>query len=689
MRGKGIRTLAVGLALTMLAPTGVMAAGQSDSLAYAATRKVAAEKAELLTGTYQTPSIQYALIDHGNIVVSGQSGKNDEQGKKPLTAQTMYGIGSTSKMFTAAAVMKLVDEGKIDLDKPVVNYVPEFKMKDERYVKITPRMLLNHSSGLYGSSLASSFLFDDNDTFAHDTLLEQLTNQKLKADPGEYSVYCNDGFTLAEIMVEKVSGMDFTSFIHQYFTGPLEMSNTKTPLDEPDTAAMAGLYYPTHDGQLPNETVNVIGTGGIYSTAEDLVKFSQIFTGDVKDILSDKSVIAMEQEEYKRGMWPGEADNSIDYGLGWDSVNLYPFGEYGIKALTKGGDTALYHASLVVLPEQKMAAAVVSSGGSSSTDQLLANEILLQALKEKAVITEFKPEKSYGKPEKADMPSDLLKEAGIYGSTNQLIDVKISKEGEMTITSVAVPEAPAENYVYTADGSFLSPDGNAKINVVKEDNGHTYLWLRAYASLPGLGQLALSHYTAEKLEQNELKPETAAAWKGRNGKTYYAINEKHTSITYLLLPTLKLNLFQEAPGYVMDQKIIGPNESASDLKIPAMGGRDTQSYSFNKINGVEFLEASGSVFVSEDGVKPIYAGKTSSTTIPESGYAKWYTIPEKAAGKTMQVTMSGNGAFAVYDTNGTCQFFSVISGNHPFLLPDDGVIVFAGEAGSKFEISLK
>ncbi|TVY02036.1 serine hydrolase domain-containing protein [Cohnella terricola] len=689
MRVKGFRLLTVGLALTILAPTGAMAAGQSDSLAFETTRKVAAEKAELLTGTYQTPSIQYALIDHGKIVVSGQSGQNDEQGKKPLTAQTMYGIGSTSKMFTTAAVMKLVDEGKIDLDKPVVNYVPDFKMKDERYVKITPRMLLNHSSGIYGSSLASSFLFDDNDTFAHDSLLEQLANQKLKADPGEYSVYCNDGFTLAEIMVEKVSGMDFTSFIHQYFTGPLNMSNTKTPLDRPDTVGMAGLYFPVYAGQLPNESVNVIGTGGIYSTAEDLVKFSQIFTGDAGGILSAKSTTAMEQKEYKRGMWPDEADTSINYGLGWDSVNLFPFGEYGIKALTKGGDTALYHSSLVVLPEQKMAVAVVSSGGSSTTDQLLANEILLHALKEKAVITDMKPEKSYGKPEKADMPSDLLKAAGIYGGTNQLIDVKISKEGDMTITSVPMPHLPAEKYAYTADGSFLSADGNVKINVVKEDNGHTYLWTRAYASLSGLGQLALSQYSAEKLEPNDLNPETAATWKERNGKTYYAISEKYTSITYMLLPTLKLNMFQEAPGYVMDQKIIGPNESASDLKIPTTAGRDTQAYSFNKINGVEFLEASGSVFISEDGVKPIYAGKTSSTTIPESGYAKWYTIPRKAAGKTMQVTMSANGAFAVYDENGTCQFFSVISGNHPFLLPDGGVIVFAGEAGSKFEISLK
>lgn len=84
----------------------------------------------------------------------------------------MYGIGSVSKVFGAAAVMKLVDEGKIDLDTPVVQYITDFKMKDERYKRITPRMLLNHSSGLRGTGSTGDSLFEDNDTYAHDTLLQ-------------------------------------------------------------------------------------------------------------------------------------------------------------------------------------------------------------------------------------------------------------------------------------------------------------------------------------------------------------------------------------------------------------------------------------------------------------------------------------------------------------------------------------
>lgn len=689
MKKRLSRMLVTLLAVTMILPAGVMAADNSQAAAGGSLEKTAAEKAKLLTGTYGTTSVQYALIDNGVITVSGQEGVNDMEGKKPLTKDTMYAIGSTSKVFTAAAVMKLVDEGKINLDTPVVQYIPEFTMKDERYKKITPRMLLNHSSGLQGGSLNNAFLFEDNDPHAHDTLLKQLSTQNLKADPGAFSVYCNDGFTLAEILVEKVSGKDFTAFIHQYFTEPLDLDHTKTSQDNLDLSQMAGLYFPTHQGQLPNETVNVIGTGGIYSTAEDLVQFAQIFTGEAEGILSDKSVKAMEQEEYKKGLWPEDADNSFDYGLGWDSVRLFPFNQYDMKAVTKGGDTILYHASLVVLPEQNMAAAVLSSGGSSSTNQLLANDILLQALKEKGTIKEIKPEKSFGKPVKADMPTDIAKYAGYYGVTNQQMKVDI-KDGELSITVPMVPDYPAEKYVYTADGTFVSADGSTKVSFVKEKNDRLYLWVRQYVTIPGLGQMALSHYTAEKMEANPLSKETAAAWAKREGETFYPLNEKFTSLMYFITkPTVEINSKSGLEGYMIDKKIIDQDTAVSQHQVPAIGSRDTAEFRFYKEKGVEYLEGAGSLFVSGKNVKPLYKGKKSTVTLQADGYAKWYTVPKQAEGKTMTVTLPAQGAFAVYDEKGAVVNYSLVSGSNEVKLPANGAVVFAGAPGSAFGITLQ
>ncbi len=659
-----------------------------DSIAYEETRKAAQEKADLLTKSYGTTSVQYALIDHGRIVVSGQSGRNDEQGLIPLTKDTMYGIGSTSKMFTTVAVMQLVDQGKIDLETPVIQYIPEFTMKDERYKQITPRMLLNHSSGLNGSSFTNAFLFEDNDSYAHDTLLKQLADQTLKADPGAYSVYCNDGFTLAEILIERVSGTDFTSYIHRYITEPLGMGRTLTPFDSPDVASMAGLYYPAYPGQLPNETINVIGAGGIYSTAEDLVRFSQVFTGRAEEVLSAQSVAAMAQDQYETPLWPNDGDNSsFEYGLGWDSVKVYPFNEYGVKALTKGGDS-LYHSSLVVLPEQDMAVAVITSGGSSMSDELLANGILLEALKEKGMIDGFKPEKSYGKPVKADMPESLLQYRGIYGAYVGTVNLEITEDGILSITSVTSPTHPAQIYEYSEDGTFRSADGNALLSFVTEDNGRTYIWLRQYTSVPGLGQWAVSEYNVEKIEPQELPTETIEVWDQRNGKKYYPLNEKYTSIAYLTMQPQLLNVSKQLPGYVFDKRITGPNTAISEVQIPRMNGRDLSEYTFYNQDGVECLNVGGVLLVNEDAVKPIDVAKKSSITIPTSGYASWHTISDQDGGKTVKVSMSSkNASFAVYDVKGTCLYFSIIGGQDEVELPAGGTIVFAGDAGTKFEIS--
>lgn len=691
MKNKLSAVLAATLALTISLPTGALAFSNSQTavvasqeLASQELKKIAEEKAALLTNTYETTSVQYALIDNGKLVLSGQTGKNDMEGKQPLTKDTLYGIGSVSKMYATAAVMKLVDEGKVDLDAPVVHYIPDFKMKDERYKNITPRMLLNHSSGLQGSTFSNTFLFNDNDTYAHDNLLQQLSDQQLKADPGAFSVYCNDGFTLAEILVERVSGKSFTEFIHQQFTEPLKLDHTKTPQDEWENDKRAGLYFPTYQGQLPPESVNVIGTGGISSTAEDVVQFSQIFMGQGKGILSDKAVQAMEQEEYKKGMWPEDGDSIINYGLGWDSVKLYPFNEYGIKGLAKGGDTGLQHASLVVLPEQKMAMAVLSSGGSSMTNQLMATEILLAALKEKGTIKDIKPSKSFGKPVKDKMPEDLAKKAGFYGNSSGHFKIEITKNGELIL-----PTNPEEKYIYTADGSFMNENGTAKFNFVTEKNGRTYLKESTYSSLPDLGQIAITHYVAEKLEDNVLSKETAAAWAKREGVKFYLVSEKFSSLLYFApIVPIQINSKEAMEGYWGSSKITGPSTAMHQLQIPVMGGRDTTETRFYTEGDDEFLEMSGFLYVSESNLKPLDASQSSKVTLQANGHARWFTIPEALAGKTMTVELPSNSSFAVYDDKGLCINFTVVSGNNKVILPKNGTVVFVGASNSEFAITL-
>jgi hypothetical protein len=197
----------------------------------------------------------------------------------------------------------------------------------------------------------------------------------------------------------------------------------------------------------------------------------------------------------------------------------------------------------------------------------------------------------------------------------------------------------------------------------------------------------MSEYNAEKLQSQDLPTKTKEAWIKRDGKKYYLVNEKYTSFLYLLFPPTQLNVSKQLPGYVLDKRITGPNTAVSELQIPVMGGRDLSSLTFFTQNGVEYLKQGGYILIHEDAVIPINVDKKPIVTIPSSGYAKWYTIRDKDGGKTVKVSMSSKASFAVYNAEGTCIYFSVIGGKDQVELPAGGSIVFAGDAGTKFDIS--
>lgn len=281
-------------------------------------------------------SVQYALWENGEVTLQGHDGVYSKTENRALTDDDLYGIGSISKTYTAAAMMKLVEQGKVDLDEPVTAYLPDFTMADPRYTQITVRMLLNHSSGLMGGTTNDAFLFGDqgNDD-APSRLLERLAGQTLQAEPGAYSVYSNDSFTLAQLVIERVSGMEYTAFLNQYLLEPLGLENTLTPMEEFDTSQLVKTYLGTDTRALPAENLTIVGTGGIYSTASDLAAFGGALCGE--GLLSQASLDEMASDQYLLGMWPEDSDgDAVAYSLGWDSVHMFPFSQNGIQALVKG-----------------------------------------------------------------------------------------------------------------------------------------------------------------------------------------------------------------------------------------------------------------------------------------------------------------------------------------------------------------
>ena len=630
-------------------------------------------------------SIQYAMMDSGEIVESGVGGVYSKQENRLLTTENLFGIGSTSKMFTTAAMMRLADQGKVDLDRPVTDYIPEFTMADARYKDITVRMLLNHSSGLMGSTYGNGFLFDDADTQAHDTLLADLATQTLKADPGAFSVYCNDGFTLAEIVIERVSGMSFTDFIHQEITGPLGMAHTQTMQDDFDRSSIVRTYNPyAPDQETPTDAVNIIGTGGVYATAEDLCRFAQIFTGEA-DVLTDASREATFHKEYADGQWLDVENNTVGYGLGWDSVDLYPFNLYGIQAVTKGGDTLLMHNSLIVLPEYGLSAAVSSSGGSSAYCQMLATSLLLDQLEEKGIITErLSALDSFTPAEQTALDADMKQYEGLYGDSTSLMRLTMDDAGTLTLTNAYAP-TQAQTYIYCGNGLFKHETGALELRFI-EQNGRTYLTYRGYSAIDGLCDVVSETYYLEKLPENAVTDEMQAAWAAREGKAYVSVTDKASSQLYMSgLPMLGIGTVD---GYLLSNPLTSGSRADVAIQIPMMGGRDTSPFVFETIDGAEYVHYTDGLYMDISAVPDIYTGTQSHLTIQPNGYNRWYNLPEVLDGKTMSIQGSESTGFVVFNAAGQTVNQSAVTGDTQVILPGGGAIVFCGDAGDRINLTI-
>lgn len=665
--------MAAALSLSLCA----LPAGAAEAADLETTAQTAAQAA-LQYG--QAQSIQYALWQDGEIVLTGHAGNYSRTENRALTDDILYGIGSVSKMYTTAAVLKLADAGKLDLDETVCTYLPDFKMADERYKEITVEMLLDHSSGLMGSTTGSAFLLGDPDSRATDDLLDKLAGQSLKADPGAFSVYCNDGFTLAELVVEAVSGMGFEQYVRQEILTPAGLEGTWFPGEGFDQGLLAKTYLSAEADApaTPPETVGIHGTGGIYATASDLAAFGgQVWCED--GVLSAKARAASMEEMYQGGLWPEDDEDSVAYGLGWDSVHWYPFAYSDIQALTKGGDTILYHAGLVVIPQYHMAAAVLSSGGVSTYNEMAASQILIAALAQQGVTVDQSTH-SLPQAQKAAMPKELTALSGFYGSSTQVTPVTVREDGTLTVGG--------QNLSYYSDGSFRDEGQSLMVKFITEDNGKTYLWQKAYTVLPGLGELPTSSYAYMKLPENQVDPAVQQAWEARNGKLYLKLDEKYSSVIYpMVLPLAAVAADPSMPGYMSFDRMVDADHAVGVAVIPGLGGRDWQNVSFRTEDGVEYLYTMEDRYVDSAAVPALYGGASSWTTIQTDGYARWYQVGA-SAGKTMTVQVPEHGAFAVYDANGMPVAASWAFGDTSAVLPEGGWVVFAGDPGVRFSLTL-
>ncbi len=610
------------------------------------------------------------------------------ENKPHETTDTLSSVGSVSKMFVTTAAMQLADQGRLDIDAHVTEYLPEFTMADSRYRDITVRMLMNHESGLMGSRYGGDILLGDRSTAMHDSFLQHLSQERLKADPGAYGCYCNDGFMLLELVVERVSGEDFTDYLERHICAPLGLQQTGTPWNAFQTPEQVRVFR--DNTEFTPDYCTGIGEGGVLSTAPELSRFgAAFFTGST----------ALLSESAKDAMRTRQSDDPYEdgFGLGWDSVSDADYEAAGVQVISKGGDLDFQHAELLVAPDAQISVAVLSSGADSSADTLLAKALMDIALSEQGItVTHEKPEHM---ETAGSVPEQQLQYAGLWQGGTGIRQISFPGGKYMQVDDLSDPTGETLYFLPTAEGSFVEVKGNPEsgnaaqpadtqtVVSFTEKDGEPYLLYRSVSGDASIGYSASEMtYMLQRLAENPVSEAVQQAWAARDGKCYYLISGGCSDCAYCGQQMRRLVLPAGVGGYVNELAVCDETHAQSRLHIPNTCSRDQSDIEMRTENGQELLcdTVQDCCYLSEDSIPELPADLTQVHLT--TGAAAWYNIGS-SADRSVKLEIPARAAVYVYDRNDRVIASSLMKDyGSTFPLPKDGRIVFVGETGSEIRI---
>ena len=608
-----------------------------------------------------------AILDNGKIVYSEGFGMANRETSTPVDAKTLFNMGSTSKTFCTAAVMKLVDDGKVKLDSPVVQYLPEFKMADPRYKDITVRMLLNHSSGLPGTTTANDVGYQVNPSF-YEQLLANLAHSHLKAAPGFAAPYSNDGFSVAEMLVARVSGQKYIDYLTGKILKPLGLSSTGVSIGARPDAGIAAFYLPDTGKKVPPEALAVLGAGGLSSTAEELVLFGDSFSTGGRKVLSKSSIEEMtkaQPSEWARASVKQTGINPEDaWGLGLDVVDVPAYQKQGIKVIGKGGDTDVYHSQLLSVPDKRISVAVIEAG-QGSTPGAIAYDILDSVLEAKGLM------KKAATPVSAPLapqtiPAQYRSFEGYYDMGSSLATLSVNL-GNNTVTFATLGAAKPSLLIYH-DGSFYTSSGS-RFSLISVD-GQTVI-VQFDHELGGVAAQKIPTASAPQALRVDINGST---WLRRNVRPYESIS---LASTHIVTSSTDPGL----PGYVImtGSKLVGS---------PVFAGMTSSC--LRDLTELDLLDRSGQNWaqLSEMLYSPVevaasLGNETKSVSIGKDGYNEWF----KTTGDlVLKFDKPSKDRAIVYGPAGSPTYDSVVDSGEVFV-PAGSFVELSGSPNDVLKVT--
>ena len=578
---------------------------------------------------HDVPALSIALVDGQNVVWAQGFGMADREAGTPATADTIYRIASCSKAFAAAAVLRLQDDGLLDLQDPVANSVPAFSLlprfPDQPPIAI--RDLLAHQAQLPGSYFRHADSTIPYDGY-YDMTLALMAEDYLIEPGGFLQKYNNNGFTLLEGVVAgaNASSLSYVDYATQHLFAPMGMDNTTFRLSPAQTPHLAKAY---RDGApAPHEHVNTPGSGGAYSTAADMARYAQFLLSggslDGTTVLSSNAVASLWSDQSGH---VAIVDNEgyAKSGLGWDQI-ADPSFAYAGRMAWKDGSSLNYGAIICVMPDHGLAAVALNSVSGADTAAAPAAKLALQlALLDRDGI----PLPPTNPPAFPESPVTTISEpelAGIVGIYSAAGGYDLVTGTVSTITWIADAGGASptrhEGLLPREDGWFAATNApefrlsftnvNGRVLMRRQTRNDEYSWIAVQA-------------------ERFVPAPLSAAWSNRTAATWVTADLEPESYLWLLgyYPTLRLEIADGVlSAYGISTSTLQPHND--NLAFPfSMNAAHPSALQVRLVEGREVIRHAGFDFLRTDDLPQLHVGQTASGTLEPGASAPFqFTIAD-------------------------------------------------------------
>ncbi len=331
------------------------------------------------------PALSIALVDDRRIVWARGFGFADPKAKVPATADTIYRVGSVSKLFTDLAVMQLVERGILDLDAPLTKYLPDFKPDNPFDKPITLRQMMAHRSGLVREPPVGNYFDPTGPSLAK--MVESLNKTRLVYKPETQMKYSNAAIATVGFVLQETQKQSFPRYLWRTLLDPLDMkhSSFEPNADINKNLAQAVMWtYPGREFPAPTFELGMAPAGSMYTNVLDLGRFlSVLFAGGKGPHGQVIEAKTLEQMWTPQFVGKDEKAPKESFGLGFYLSELE-----GRKSISHGGAIYGFATQLQALPKEKLGVVVVIARDVANG---VANRIAKVALQQMLAAKESKP----------------------------------------------------------------------------------------------------------------------------------------------------------------------------------------------------------------------------------------------------------------------------------------------------------